>query len=97
MGKVDASQVAWRLSCCKKHNAWFSESTKLIKNKPWVVDTDRSFFENLFDKCGPCCPTNTFCQFKGIHDYQLLWHKNATEESLIAYDNTCRQLAGEKF
>lgn len=97
VGKVDASQVAWRTKCCKEYGAWFADSTKLIKNKPWIKDTDRSFFENLFEKCGPCHPTNFFSQFKGIHDYQLLWHKNATEESLISYNETCCKLAGEKF
>jgi hypothetical protein len=97
VGKVDASQVAWRLKCCKEYDAWFPDSTKLVKDKPWVADTDRSFFDNLFKKCGDCQPTDLFCQFKGIHDYQLLWHKNATEESLIAYDAVCRQFAGAKF
>lgn len=97
VGKVDATQVAWRLNCCKQYGAWFSDSTKFVKEKPWAKDTDRSFFENLFDKCGLCHPTNFYSQFKGVHDYQLLWHKNASKEALIAYDSMCRQLAGEKF
>lgn len=96
-GKVDASQVAWRLDCCKKYNAWFAESTKCIKDKPWTKDTDRSFFENLHDKCGLCCPTNFIAQYKGIHEYQLLWHKNTTEEALKKYDEMCRNMSGEKF
>ena len=96
-GKVDATQVAWRLQCCKEHNAWFSESTKFVPGKPWTKDTDKSFFENLYDCCGPCHPTNFYSQYKGIHDYQLLWHKNVSEESLIAYDMMCETLAGEKF
>ena len=50
---------------------WLSP-TKNIKDKPWTSDTDRAFFESLFQNCGPCHPTNFFSQFKGIHDYQLL-------------------------
>lgn len=97
VGKVDASQVAWRLDCCKKYGAWFAESTKFVEGKPWTKDTDRSFFENLYQKCGECHPTDFMAQYKGIHDYQLLWHKNVTKESLIAYDQKCRKIAGEKI
>jgi glycosyltransferase involved in cell wall biosynthesis len=97
VGKLDASQVAWRLDCCKKHGAWFADSTKFVAGRPWTKDTDRSFFENLHERCGPCQPTGFIGQFKGIHDYQLLWHKNVTIESLKAYDEMCRKLAGEKF
>jgi glycosyltransferase involved in cell wall biosynthesis len=97
VGKVDASQVAWRLSCCKQHGAWFAESTKHIDDKPWTKDTDRSFFENLFDCCGPCFSTGFVGQYKGIHDYQLLWHKNVQSHELQTYDKMCRDLAGRKF
>lgn len=97
VGKVDASQVAWRLDCCRQDGAWFEESTKFIEGKPWVRDTDRGFFENLRDKCGECSPTGFVSQYKGIHDYQLLWHKNAGEDSLKAYDQMCRELAGKKL
>jgi hypothetical protein len=97
VNNLDASQVAWRLECCKKYGAWFAESTKRIEDKPLTSDTDRAFFENLFNKCGLCKPTNFFSQYKGIHDYQLLWHKNAPLDSIKAYDQMCRELAGNKF
>lgn len=97
VAKVDATQVAWRLECCKKHGAWFAESTKFVEGKPWTKDTDRSFFENLSDKCGLCHPTGFVGQYKGIHDYQLLWHKNVGAEGLRAYDETCRELGGVEF
>lgn len=97
VGKVDSSQVAWRLDCCKKYDAWFADSTKFVNEKPWTRDTDRSLFENLYEKCGLCHPTGFVSQYKGIHDYQLLWHKNVTIESLKIYDKMCRDLAGEKF
>jgi hypothetical protein len=97
VNKVDASQVAWRLACCKEYGAWFKESTKAIQGKPWIVDTDKSFFQNLFAKCGPCHPTKFVGQFKGTHDYQLLWHKNVAPASLWAYDQMCQSLGGVEF
>ena len=97
VNKVDGCQVAWRLSCCKQHGAWFTDSTKFVSGKPWVKDTDKSFFEVLYNKFGPCYPTGIFAQYKGIHDYQLLWHKNATSESLRDYDTKVKSLAGVKL
>lgn len=97
VGKVDASQVAWRLKCCKELGAWFAPTTKRVPGKPWVQDTDKSFFQNLYDKCGLCYPTGFFGQYKGIHDYQLLWHKNVSAASLWAYDQMCKKLGGEAF
>lgn len=97
VGKLDASQVAWRLDCCKKYGAWFPESTKKLDEKPLVQDTDRGLFENLFRCCGLCHPTDFVSQYKGVHDYQLLWHKNNSIQSLEAYDRMCRTLAGVKF
>lgn len=96
-GMVDASQVAWRLKCCKEYGAWFKENTKLVPGKPWLADTDRSFFEQLYLKCGPCYPTGLVAQYKGVHDYQLLWHKNAPEISLLEYYEMVSKLGGTKF
>lgn len=97
VGKVDASQVAWRLSCCKEDGAWFQESTKFVNGKPWTKDTDKGFFENLRDKCGLCYPTGHVAQYKGIHDYQLLWHKNSGADQLKRYEEMCRNLGGVEF
>mgnify|MGYP000953015060 CR=1 FL=1 len=97
VGKVDASQVAWRLDCCKKYGAWFKESTKEVLGKPWTKDTDKSFFENLYSRCGQCYPSGIVGQFKGVHDYQLLWHKNVPAGALWAYDQMCQDLGGVAF
>lgn len=94
---LDASQVAWRLDCCKERGAWFKESTLSVPGKPWTQDTDKSFFENLYDRCGLCQPTGFVGQFKGVHDYQFLWHKNVPPASLWAYDSMCRELGGIEF
>lgn len=97
VGKVDASQVAWRIDCCKKYGAWFGESTKCVDGKPWAKDTDRCLFENLFNKCGMCYPTGFVGQYKGVHDYQLLWHKNVSAASLKVYDDMYKELGGVVF
>ena len=96
-GKVDASQVAWRLSCCKKLGVWFKESTKLIDDMPWVKDTDLSFFEQLYEKCGDAQPSKLIAQYKGIHEYQLLWHKKTDEIGLREYYNKINELGGVIF
>jgi hypothetical protein len=98
VNNLDASQVAWRLDCCKKYGAWFNSSTKeATSDKPWVKDTDKSFFENLYNKCGLCYPTGFFGQYKGIHDYQLVWHKNVHASKLYSYNEICEKWGGIKF
>ena len=97
VNNVDASQVAWRLSCCKERGAWFRDNTKEVQGKPWTKDTDKSFFENLYEKCGEAHFSGLVGQYKGVHDYQLLWHKNVPAAGLWAYDQMCRELGGEKF
>jgi len=97
VNKVDASQVSWRLDCCKLNQAWFCDSTNFVTGKPWAKDTDKGFFENLYDKCGECYPTGIVAQYKGIHDYQLLWHKNAGLDQLRRYEDKCCKLGGIEF
>ena len=97
VGKVDASQVAWRLDCCKKHGAWFADSTLEVPGKPWVRDTDKAFFQNLYNHCGLCYPTDFYAQYKGVHDYQLLWHKDAGDAFLRWYNDLLIENAGVLF
>lgn len=97
VSKVDASQVAWRIACCKELGAWFADSTKFVRNAPWIKDTDRSFFENLYEFCGECNPTGFVSQYKGVHDYQLVWHKKACANDLKSYNEKIEQLAGVAF
>jgi glycosyltransferase involved in cell wall biosynthesis len=61
--KVDASQVAWRTSCCKDKNCWF--------RFPMMRDHDASFFDVLYQNTGPMVYTGFIAQYKGIHDKQL--------------------------
>ncbi len=97
VGKVDASQVSWRLDCCKLNDAWFADTTNFVCGKPWTKDTDKSFFENLHEKCGECQETKLIAQYKGTHDYQLLWHKNVGVDQLRQYEEMCRKLGGIEF
>ena len=97
VNKVDASQVAWRLECCKVHGAGFADSTLCVPGKPWIKDTDKSFFENLYEHCGDCHPSGLVAQYKGVHDHQLLWHKNASRDSLLNYHKRVEELSGVDF
>lgn len=93
-GKLDISQVAWRMSCFKETK--MTEETK-IGNRPWLLDADWLWFEKLYEKFGLCHPTGFISQHKGIHDYQLVWHKKTTELGLKSYIRTVDHLAGDQI
>lgn len=60
---VDASQVAWRLSCNKERSCWF--------DYPRTKDLDARFFNELFHRCGPMHFAGCVFQYKGVHPRQL--------------------------
>lgn len=93
--KLDASQVAFRLDCCRRQGVKFPDTTKGAV--PWVENIDGHFFQCLYDKFGPAIPTNFTSQYKGIHDYQLVWHKKKNKEDLKVYMDQIRELGGSKF
>ncbi len=79
--RCDASQVAWRISCNKQDGAWF----------PPVCDKchDYHFYNELYQKSGPCHHTNFLSQFKGLHDGQLChhaWSHVATKHRHVCID-----------
>jgi len=96
-GKIDASQVAWRIICNKVKEAWYMESTLNNSKHPWASNLDQHFFNELYEKCGPCVYTGFISQYKGIHDYQLLWFKDVNEAGLRKYVSTVEEYGGEKF
>lgn len=96
-GKCDCSQVAWRVSCNKKDGAWFDESTVDDTNMPWAKNTDAEFFNQLYEKCGPAYYSGFVSQYKGIHDYQLVWHKKAVADDLRKHIEDMDKLSGDKF
>lgn len=95
VNKVDASQVAFRLTCCKQYNVKFPETT--LGSKPWINNIDGGFFQQLYDQFGPAHPSGLTAQYKGIHDYQLVWHKKQDSEGLREYIKKVTELGGERF
>lgn len=92
---LDVSQVAFRLDCCRVHGVKFPEST--VGKDPWTENIDGGFFQALYDKFGPAEPTHFVSQYKGIHDYQLVWHKKQGVEGLEKYMNDIIELGGKRF
>ena len=62
-GKVDATQVSWRIECNKKHDIW------LIPDLTRCADS--FFFKELYDKFGPCTYNGLTGVFKAFHPDQL--------------------------
>lgn len=62
-GRCDASQVAWRLSCCKEGGCWFPY--------PCFRNHDAGFYDALHRVYGPAPFTGLKAQWKGIHSGQL--------------------------
>ena len=63
VGKIDASQICWKLSCNKDSNIWFPY--------PLTRGLDAALYQQLFDKYGYCYPTFTYGQYKGAFADQL--------------------------
>ena len=97
VNNIDASQLAFRLSCCKEYDAWFGTTTLQRESMPWAKDTDKTFFENLYEKLGDTSPIDVVGQYKAIHEYQLLWHKKTDENGLRHYCEMIESLAGKEF
>ena len=97
VNNIDASQIAFRLSCCKDHDAWFGNTTLQVEGMPWAKDTDKTFFENLYEKLGNAYPIDVVGQYKAIHEYQLLWHKKTNKDGLKCYYQMIESLAGKEF
>lgn len=63
VGKVDASQICWKISCNKYGDIWFPY--------PLTRGLDAALYQQLFDKYGYCYPTFTYGQYKGAFADQL--------------------------
>lgn len=78
-GKVDGSQVAFRIGCIRDHNIWYRDTTKGSKpwseDKPWSYNLDGELFKEFFKKIGPAQYTGFVAQYKGIHEYQMVFMK----------------------
>lgn len=89
VNKLDASQVAFRLSC----PIVFPCST--FYKEPCTINLDASLFQQLYDKFGECHPTGFVAQYKGVHEYQLVWHKKGV--NFPNYIKMLDRLGGELF
>lgn len=96
-GKVDGSQVSFRLRCCKEKGAWLKENTNDGSDTPWIKNTDAEFFQSLYDKCGPAYFSGLIGEIKGIHDYQFVWYKKTDKKGFVSYLNMIKELANEEF
>lgn len=94
VNKVDASQVAFRLDCFRHYDIRYPNSTH-ENGRPWVKNFDSSLFEQLYRQFGECVYTGLVGQYKGIHDYQLVWHKKSGVSGIIKYIKEVRELAGK--
>jgi glycosyltransferase involved in cell wall biosynthesis len=86
-GKVDTSQVAFRVSCFTKHGVRYPVSTRL-NQKPALGNIDAPFFEQLYERFGEAPFTGLVGQYKGVHDFQLVWHKKKNDTAFRTYLET---------
>lgn len=92
-GRFDASQIAFRMDCFRQ-GCRFPESTS-IGPMPYVANVDAGFYQQLYDKFGSPGKTNLTGQYKGIHEYQLVWHKKQGASIIRNYIDKVEELAGK--
>lgn len=91
VGKLDSSQIAYKLSL-------FNEGIKYPETSksgeyPWLINPDLELFEMIYAKYGECHFTGFVSQFKGVHDYQLVWNKKKKVLGLKSYIQEVHKLA----
>lgn len=84
--KVDASQVAWRITCNKNFNVWFPS--------PLSKCHDRHFYQSLNKNCGKSKFSGFISQFKGLHTAQLIRNTYQWSVNNMANINTNYFLSG---
>lgn len=83
--KLDASQVAWRISLNKKKNAWFPY--------PCHKNHDSGFFKAMHNAIGPIRFSGFISQYKAIHEGQL--SHVGQEDAAVVIDNALK--AAQQF
>ena len=83
--RVDSSQVSFRISCFKDYGARYLE----LGHK----HLDADLYSTLYEKFGPAPFTGLTAQFKGIHNYQLLYHKSTLHD----FYEDVKQMGGRYF
>lgn len=92
-GKLDASQVAFRMECFRQ-GCRFPDTTT-IGPLPYAANVDAGFYQQLYDKYGAPQWSGFGGQYKGIHDHQLVWHKKQGALGLRNYIDKVEELAGK--
>lgn len=94
--KLDTSQVAYRVSCAKLHGVRYPVNTK-IDEQPALGNIDAGFFDSLWNKFGDCPYSGLISQYKGIHDYQMVWHKKKSTHEFRRYLKSLQENAWKRF
>lgn len=84
VGKLDTSQVAYRVDCYRAYGIRYPETTR-VADQPGLGNIDAPFFEQLYRRFGDASFTGLIGQFKGIHDYQMVWHKKKKHKEFREY------------
>lgn len=100
--KVDGSQVAFRASCMKEHDIWYEESTGGLvdSENTFLANLDGELFKQFYDKFGPAHYTGFVSQFKGVHEYQMVFLKEHVikgKEGMDNYHKEIVKLSGTVF
>jgi glycosyltransferase involved in cell wall biosynthesis len=95
VNRLDASQVSFRLDAFRQ-GVRFPETTKTDAG-PFIRNLDGELFQQLYDLYGTATPTGLVGQWKGIHDFQLVWHKKKGPDDFVKYVESVAELGGDRF
>jgi hypothetical protein len=102
-GKVDGSQVAYRTRCIWDHNIWYRDTTKGSKGgpeKPWQYNLDGELFKQFHEKIGLAHYTGFVSQYKGMHEYQMVYRKEhifQNQDDIRSFHRDVVEKAGKVF
>lgn len=100
-GKLDGSQVAFRMSSVKEKGIWFRDTTKSANHaNPLKYNVDGELFKLSYREFGPCPQTGFIAQHKGMHDDQLVMQKEfrmGDYSDIMNFYRTTTARAGKDF
>lgn len=93
VGKMDSSQVTFRLKAFAE-GVRYPETSKADSKMPWLLNPDAGLFQSMYEHFGDAPFTGLVSQYKGIHDYQLVWNKKQGAVGLKEYVEKVHELGG---
>lgn len=103
-GKLDGSQVAFRVAAVQEHGIWYRDTTKSKRkenaHKPWSYNLDGELFKAFFRRFGPCPYTGFVSQHKGVHEHQLVFYKEHVfkcKDDMVEYHRGVIEKAGKEY